>query len=242
MKPSLLNRKSFVFPRAPLAFVCALALCALPVSSRADADAFSLGECSDDVLRAETRLSDLGYLTGVVDGLWEQDDADALAAFSAGGAANGDALSSLFSADALSGSFLQDSAPPVLLAPGVLVNWDEIEPRLIIGDAYALSDCRTGITVRVVCAAKSGYALFTPELDWDDATLRGFFQGESSSEKLPVAVLIDGVSVAASLQYAPDSGTGTLTSYSVYFSGSVSGIGGIADADHEAVVLAASGG
>jgi len=241
MKPMLLHKRFFRVLRAAPAVYCALTLLALPGFSRADEEAFSLGDCSDDVLRAELRLSDLGCLSGVVDGRWGQNDADALAAFYAAyGTPDDGSLDSLFSAGAAAAqdAFAADS----LLVPGVLVSWDEVKARLTIGQAYALTDCRTGITVRVVCTEKSGYAHFTPELDWDDATLRGFFSDEASSEKLPVAVLIDGVSVAASLQYAPDPGDGTLPSYSVYFSGSVSGVGGIADADHEAVVTAAAGG
>jgi len=241
MKPTRLHKRFFRILRTASAVCCALFLLALPAFSRADEQAFSLGDCSDDVLRAEIRLSDLGCLSGVVDGCWGQDDAEALAVFYAmSGTQEDGTLDSLFSSGAAAAQ--GDSPAASLLAPGVLVNWDEVSSRLTIGQAYALSDCRTGITVRVVCTEKGGYARFTPELDWDDATLRGFFPSTASSEKLPVAVLIDGVSVAASLQYAPDPGNGTLAAYSVYFSGSVSGFGGIADADHEAVVTAAAGG
>ena len=66
------------------AFALALALVLLgSVTSRAHAETirFQLGERSDDVFRVEMRLSDLGYLSEVVNGSWDQADADALAAF-----------------------------------------------------------------------------------------------------------------------------------------------------------------
>jgi peptidoglycan hydrolase-like protein with peptidoglycan-binding domain len=241
MKALLTNFKCNFRLRAVFVILCALLFATLPVPARAEEPAFLPGDCSDDVLRAETRLSDLGYLTGIVDGLWGQNDVNALAAFYAASGTQGDGtLDSLFSA---STAAAQDAFPAAsLLAPGVLVNWDEVKEHLIIGQAYALTDCRTGIIVRVVCIKTGGYARFTPELDWDDATLRGFFSSTASSEKLPVAVLIDGVSVAASLQYASVPADGTLASYCIYFSGSVSGVNGIPDVDHEAVVHAAAGG
>ena len=45
--------------------------------------AFTLGACSDEVLRAETRLSDLGFLSNVIDGVWRENDATAFANFAA---------------------------------------------------------------------------------------------------------------------------------------------------------------
>ena len=80
-----------------------------------------------------------------------------------------------------------------------------------------------------------------PELDWDNATLRGFFDSTSSSEKHPVVITIDGVLVAASIQQAaPDMSGEALPEYGVYFHGSLTGVNAIPDAEHEAIVQIAA--
>ena len=75
-------KKSPRFFRRALTLALAFAL-SFSVTTRAYALSarFQIGDCSDDVQRVETRLSDLGYLSAVVNGRWEQTDADALAAF-----------------------------------------------------------------------------------------------------------------------------------------------------------------
>ena len=56
-----------------------------------------------------------------------------------------------------------------------------------------------------------------------------------------MTIAADGVSIAASVQNAPAQSGDTQPEYTVYFHGSVSGIGGIPDAEHEAVVQIAGG-
>ena len=74
-------KKSPRFFRRALTLALAFAL-SFSVTTRAYALSarFQIGDCSDDVQRVETRLSDLGYLSALVNGRWEQTDADALAA------------------------------------------------------------------------------------------------------------------------------------------------------------------
>lgn len=208
---------------------------------------FPLGTCSDDVQRVETRLSDLGYFEGVVNGLWEQADEDALAAFAA---ANGVELSAaealLYSADAVpaanaASSVFATGASGFVLTYGSLMPWSEVQEKLTVGSSYNVTSCYSGITLHMVCVSIGEHARFRPELDWDNATLRGFFTSASSSEKQPVVFTIDGVLVAASIQQAaPSEEDESLPEYGVYFHESLSEINGIPDAEHESVVAIAA--
>ncbi len=228
--------------------VCLVCLLLLPRgSSSADSASFSVGDCSDDVLRAETRLSDLGYSARVVDGCWDEEDAAALAAFAAANGVGGnDAAAALFasdavpaSADAQQVSFFQSGT---VLTVGSLMPWSEVKQRLIAGQTYTVTGCYSGIQLHMTFVSAGGHAVFRPALEWDDATLRGFFYSADCSEKQPVVFSIDGILVAASIQAAPASESDVLPGYSVYFTGSVSDINGIADAEHDSVVSIAGGG
>lgn len=216
-------------------------------ASFAEGEGFSLGECSDDVLRAETRLSDLGYITTVVNGLWEQTDADALNQFAlVNGVDVSDALSALYAPGVLFptetvSSVFQSGSAGFVIARGSLMPWDEVVARLVVGESYTVTSCYSGIQLHLNCVSVDGYAKMQPALDWDNATLRGFFFSDSTSEKQPVIVSIDGILVAASIQKAPTTTDGTLPVYSVYFHSSVSGINEIPDAEHESVVQIAAG-
>ena len=234
---------------AALALALFLALAPLSVSAAATSS-FALGDCSDDVLRAETRLADLNYLHGVVDGLWQEDDAAAYARFLSDYALlPGDGASLLLlggelperTAGETSGVFASGGAGGFLVSRGTLMPWNEVQAHLTVGGTYTLTSCYSGIALRVRCTAIGTYARFQPLLDWDNATLRGFFPAESSSQKQPVTIAADGISIAASVQNAPAQSGDALPEYTVYFHGSVSGIGGIPDAEHEAVVQIAGG-
>ena len=209
----------------------------------------ALGECSDDVLRVETRLSDLGFLPGVVDGVWRENDVQALANFTVAlGKDETAAFSSLFSKESLSVATAGTSTvfatgnSGFLMVRGSLMPWDEVKTRLQTGQTYTVTSCYSGISLHMVCVSIGTFAQFQPALDWDNATLRGFFPQDSSSQKQPVAITVDGIYVAASILCAPAQLGEELPVYNVYFHGSVSEINGIPDAEHEAVVLIASGG
>jgi len=121
--------------------------------------------------------------------------------------------------------------------------WSEVKPLLLPGTSYNVTSCYSSITLHMVCVSTGAHAKFRPELEWDDATLRGFFTSASSSEKQPIVVTINGILVAASIQQATpnaDAETDALPEYSVYFHGALSEINGIPDAEHENVFQIAS--
>ena len=208
---------------------------------------FSLGECSDDVFRVETRLSDLGYLKTVVNGRWEQADLDALTAFASANKVtvygSGNVLfgNDAIPASAVASSVFATGPQGFLVTYGTLMPWSEVKPKLEVGKSYDVMSCYSGIALHMVCVSVGEHARMRPELDWDNATLRGFFYAASSSEKQPVVITIDGILIAASIQQAaPSLEEQALPEYGLYFSGSLSDVNGIPDAEHEAIVRIAA--
>ena len=236
--------------RALFGVVLALVVfCSGSASALAEDALFPLGSISDDVLRVETRLSDLGYNTCVVNGRWDQADADALAAFAAANkVAAADAYDSLFSFGAIPAaqqvsSIFASGTGGFVLAYGSLMPWEEVKALLQPGTSYNIASCYSGITLHMVCVSLGAHAKFKPELDWDNATLRGFFSSVSSAEKQPVLVTVNGVLIAASIQQAAPNTTeegDSLPVYSVYFHNALSAINGIPDVEHEAVIKIAA--
>ena len=204
---------------------------------------FSIGDCSDDVFRVETRLSDLGFLSAVVNGRWDQHDADALSAFAETNDTTLEAsYALLFSSEALHASSVGHSvfaagAQGFLITYGTRMPWEEVLAMLVPGTSYDVTSCYSGIALHMVFVSADGHAKMRPELDWDNATLRGFFGAESSSEKQPVVIAINGILIAASIQQAaPSMEQQPLPEYGLFFFGSHSGINGIPDAEHESIV------
>jgi len=236
------------FIRRALSLVIALAAVTLAApAALAEDGIFTSGESSDDIQRVEIRLSDLGYFKGVVNGRWEAADEAALAAFAtANGVSPAAAEDLLFSNDALpvsryGGTVFASGAQGFLVTHGTLMPWEEVSAKLVPGQAYPMTSCYTGITLHMVCVSLGAHAKMRPELDWDNATLRGFFDSTSSSEKHPVVITIDGVLIAASIQQAaPDMSGEALPEYGVYFHGSLTGVNAIPDAEHEAIVQIAA--
>ncbi len=236
------------FIRRALSLVIALAAVTFAApATLAEDGIFAYGESSDDIQRVEIRLSDLGYFKGVVNGRWEAADEAALAAFAtANGVSPAAAVDLLFSNEAIpvsryGGTVFASGAQGFLVTHGTLMPWEEVSAKLVPGQAYPMTSCYTGITLHMVCISLGAHAKMRPELDWDNATLRGFFDSTSSSEKHPVVITIDGVLVAASIQQAaPDMSGEALPEYGVYFHGSLTGVNAIPDAEHEAIVQIAA--
>ena len=253
-RPIRSNSKHISSGKQPLRFLAGVFLALtvfhfnVPFSYAEDA-LFSLGSCSDEVLRVETRLSDLGYSTCVVNGRWEQSDADALAAFAAANNVSvATVTDALFSSAAVpaaqkTGGVFATGTGGFVLTYGSLMPWSEAKTLLQPGASYNITSCYSGITLHMVCVSLGSHAKFKPELEWDNATLRGFFSSASSSEKQPILVTVNGVLIAASIQQAaPEIAAedGQLPEYSVYFHNALSAINGIPDVEHETVIRVAA--
>lgn len=202
-------------------------------------ESFSLGEMGDAVLRAQLRLYDLGYTDAGATGVWRRSDAKALAAFyeAAGPRA------SLFSADAPRAAFMEVEEEPVTdVKRGGLMPWSEVKTRLKAGDSYTLTDYQTGIVIHLRFVEGEGYAGMLPAQMWDSATMSSLFGTARSIEARPVVIVIDGLLVAASLRLNPLGQAKSPLRAQLYFAGSVSGLSGLADADHNSAMrLAAAG-
>jgi len=247
MNSRFLQKAASILRRATLFTLALVLLLSVSKNALAASIRFQLGECSDDVLRVELRLSDLGYLSGVVNGRWEQADADALAAFAeANNTTIYQAGDLLFAAEAIPASkitsvFASGAQQGFLITYGTLMPWAEVQSKLAPGKSYDVTSCYSGITLHMVCVSVGSHAKMRPELDWDNATLRGFFSAASSSEKQPVVIAVDGILIAASIQQAaPSMENQPLPEYAMYFSGSLTGVNGIPDAEHEAIVRIAA--
>ena len=219
----------------------AIALCLLmPLAGALAAEeSFSVGDMGDEVLRAQLRLNDLGYADNGATGIWRRSDARALAAFYA--AAGKDAA--LFFEDAprkaIEGT--EEAARPTGTRGG-LMPWSEVQTRLKSGTSYTLTDYNTGIVIhlRYLEGEGEGYARMQPTQMWDSATMSGLFEGEKSIEARPAVIVIDGLLVAASFRLDPLGQEKSPLMVQLYFAGSVSGLGGLADEGHNAAMRLAA--
>ncbi len=208
----------------------------------AAAEGFSVGDMGDDVLRAQLRLNDLGYAGNGATGVWRRSDAKALASFYE--AAGRDA--SLFSADAPRAAHegTEEETPAASGRHGGLMPWSEVQTRIKSGTSYTLTDYYTGIVIhlRFLEGGAAGYARMQPTQMWDSATMSGLFDGAVSIEARPAVIVIDGLLVAASFRLDPLGQEKSPLMVQLYFAGSVSGLGGLADEGHNAAMRLAAGG
>ncbi len=222
--------------RACLCFLAGLMLFSATAAA-AETAGPAVGDMGDGVLRAQLRLNELGYSSSCPAGVWRASDKLALDAFeTAGGSWN-----ELFSQNAPRAVSSAAALPDITLTYGGAMPWSEAKTRLSVGTGYLMTDCYTGVMLRVVFRGGEHHALMQPELDWDSATLISLFSGESPFETRPVVLSVDGMLAAASMRLilAKDAAE---TSVALYFSGSGAEIGGLADADHDASVQIAAGG
>ena len=224
--------------------VFALIICAAlmtPIAAKAAPDDFAVGDMGDAVLRTQMRLGDLGYTDACVSGIWRKTDAAALAAFERAAAGK----TALFSASAPRRvNAVPEESAAVNVQQGELTPWSEVKPQLMAGEGYAVTDCATGIMVRLVYIGGEGFARMLSAKMWDSVTMQGVFRGAPPLAVRPMVIVIGDTPVAASARLEPRQGEeGDPLRAALYFEGSVSGFGGLPDAEHAAAVrIAASGG
>lgn len=220
-----------------LAICILVALLLMPFAALAAGPAeLAVGVRGDDALRAQLRLSDLGYLQAPATGVWRAADAAALAAYAeAGGAPD-----LLFEQDAPRAAAGEEAQTPAAIVFGGAMPWSEAKTRLVEGKSYALTDCSTGIIVRLTYIGGEHHASMRPELTWDSATMAGLFSGASPLDARPVVLSIDGMRAAASLRLSPLAEEGSPVLAQLYFKDSGSNFSGLPDADHAAAVQAAT--
>ena len=219
-----------------------------PQASRSEtSDTLDMG-APDAVLRAQLRLGDLGYLSSPLSGRADAAYRAALDAYqkNAGSAALG-VPAALFDNAAPAAIPADEAAvltrPAQTMLFGAPMAWEEVRQKLVMGESYTVTDCYSGIVLRLVYDGGDGHAHMRPALAWDAATLQGLAGDINNFEKQPVVIGVDGVRVAASIDVHAHTEDGELANayFCTYFFGSVSSLGGIEDADHNAALNIAAG-
>ena len=233
-----------------LVCICIAVLALFPARAWAeepDATPAPTPAASDDILRAQLRLRELGYYFGAFDGAYGEAYARALEAFcdASGYLFTGRVPAPLFSAEAKQAPFA--AANPILLpsggrpvVTGELVPWSEVRGALATGNEYAVTACYSGIVCKLRFLGGVGHARMSPALDWDQTTLAAMFGDGFSAGKQPVLLSLGQRHVAASLAPRP-SLDGSETEYELYCDGSVSDLNGIPDVDHALLIRIAAG-
>ena len=171
---------------------------------------------SEEWVRVQTRLADLGYLLSSPDG-------------SAPDAARVQEPAALFDAEAAFAPLLRTVPAAPAAAEGVKAEWSTVRSHLEEGARYFIA-CG-GLSAQMIFRGGTSHAEMVPDTEWDAATVALFFPCEGSDDlpdsyaRIAVTVRINGVDTQAWMQAAGESKT-----YCVYFCGSGSHVGALPDA------------
>jgi len=231
------------FVAAVLAVIMLLPVC---VSAMSITLPMKKGDDGPGVHMVQQRLLELGYLnfspTGTygdltVNGVWQFQTRSGLPA---DGMLGESTYSDLFAINArraeLNASIPRVSGAGLMQLPpeyGVKSTWLEIDNIFTVGMVATVTDFNTLRTFDVQRTGGTHHADVKPVAESDDAERKASFGGGQSWEKRPVLVEISGVKYAGSMFGMPNANG----EYCIYFTGSGSDIGGLKDAEHEAVIL-----
>lgn len=224
----------------------ALLLLVSAVSS-AGADASRIA--SDDLLRTQLRLRDLGFYTGSIDGASNENLLAALDAFkiNTDALAQPDAPNPLFDKTGVQPSAAipntNDSLAQSPVVTGAPLLWEAAYKKLSPNEVYTVTACYSGESFQMRYLGGTGHAHMTPVDDDAANALLLLFGALRDYGKQPVIITLDDIPAAASLQaflHNDDAGDAD-TVYSLYFNGSVSDVGRLPDVDHNAIVRIAAG-
>lgn len=117
------------------------------------------------------------------------------------------------------------------------MTWDSVKAALIEGGSYTLTDDKTGETFSIVYAGGEMHAEVECATSADTETMRALFGGSFNYYKRPMLLSLNDTEVACSLQGQPHgedfvSGNGMEGTLCLYFDGSRSHVGGLADVEH----------
>lgn len=231
--------------------LCVLAaLSTFALSAPASAEALQRGSASDEVVIAQQRLFDLGYVQFRATGKYGEMTYEGVAEFQA---ANGIAIDGqlgentferLFSPAAkrapINGT-IQRVVGAGLMATakkfGRTEEWSVIDEKIPVGTSVTITDFNTLAKFKVKRMGGENHADVAPVSAEDANTLTTCFGGGETWEKRPMLVKIDGVTYAASMFGAKNADG----SYCLYFTDSGSDIGGAPDVEHEAMIAVAAG-
>lgn len=225
--------------------ICVFALLWATVAQGRTLDTLAKGSKGQDVVRLQTRLMDLGYSTYKPTGSYQNLTISCVKAYQA--AAGLAQTGSMTVEEQLA---LYDSSAPIapfsaavpltytaqssyFVTRGTEMRWEQVKGTLALGTAITLTNCATGESCQVLYLGGEGHA----EVDAAAAAkvLTGWLGSTNSFYKVAVTAEIEGVAVAASLQWDG------VSSGCLYFSGSTSHVNGLVDAEHSELVKKAAG-
>ena len=230
--------------------LCVFLFCAL-LFSGTDARETALvssGDRSEDVVRVQKRLFDLGYYTYKPTGSYGSVTKRAVQSFQADlgksptGELTYDEWKILFSDEAPYKSFVttvQVTFPgqsETLSLTGEALPWDTVKNSLTVGETYAVYNAADGTSCRLTFAGGTGHGEFTAGTGSVEAYYLEKWLGTSNDfYKIACVMEIDGVKAACSMQWDGKSRA------CVYFYGSTSHVNGLRDTEHETLILRAAG-
>jgi hypothetical protein len=243
-----------------LAAIAVTLLLLLPTTARAGNEMLlKTGSSGLDVYQLQQRLLDLDYFSFKSTGSYGGMTRSAVMRFQevnnimADGTAGEETLRLLFSAAALRNPIRQEVEIPIGPAAqgtpsqyGTTLSWNEVSQLLKVGDTCKIIDLNTGKTFHLRRSGGTNHAEMEPVSSADGSALLDVFGGEANWSKRPVIAVIGSSNCAASLQGMPHgedtvSGNNAEGGCCLYFSGSRSDILNLADVEHNANILIASG-
>lgn len=245
-----------------LTLLMVLVIPALSLASSQPAVIYSDGDSGEVVLRIQLRLRELGYLSYPPTGVYRAMTIEAVKEFqircgsygthlAVDGRMGPETMKQLFDPNAprvrIPDSVHMPRGPiaSTLAVTGQLVDWSTVKTKLTKGSVYTVTDCNTGESFRLVFSGGENHAemeLFSLE---DKPAFDTICGGEYNFLKRPVVVNIGGTDIAASMQCMPHgaaevSANGVAGHLCVFFLGSRSHVGNLADVEHEATVRRAA--
>ncbi len=220
-------------------------------------------DTGDYIVMIQIRLRELGYFhfkaTGRFQGMTRssviafqqnQMDADGKAIIS-DGTIGQQSIDILFSSTAARSPIAQSIpyGPPASgsqKAVGELVEWNEVKSLLTEGNSYEIMDFNTGQVFEMVFVGGEQHAEMECKGANDTIIYKQVFGEEFNYSKRPMLLIMGEKKIACSLQGAPH-GTDTVSSNDMsghaclYFSGSKSHVGMLADIEHNNYILTAAG-
>lgn len=220
----------------------------------------TLNTANQEVLMVQQRLIDTHYFAFKATGNYGGMTRNAVQEFQrindlmADGTVGDESLNTLFSSKVLRAPILA-SIPigpnlPAGQTPEVFGSMDgdwfkDIDPYMPVDNSFHVTDIITGKSYAVMRTGGVNHARVEPASREDHDIFLETFGGEYNWSKRPVIVTIGTVIHAASIQGFPDGadkveGNGMAGSCALYFSGSLSEIGSLPDAEHRSVILKAA--
>ncbi|MBO4848709.1 MAG: peptidoglycan-binding protein [Clostridia bacterium] len=216
------------------------------------------------VVRIQLRLRELGYLNFKPTGSYKSMTVNAVKDFQVNYRESGyemqvdgrmgpQSMELLFKYDAMRVSLGGISIPSgpkhasdTLVTTGSLIPWETVKTMMLAGRSYNIIDCYTGKEFKLQYTGGENHAEMEPASEEALADFKEICGREYNFLKRPVVVVIDGQTIAASIQCWPHGadtvpGNGVDGHVCLFFDGSYSNVGHLPDVEHTENIYKAAG-